>query len=109
MNNADKPFTHNNHRELAEKMLIGTKDLSPITVKIIGETIQNVDTNLSNIKFTLALFNILGFSYFTGNFANRSRFVSLVCQFEAFIHIIITKLRELGHNLTANTLLINID
>ena len=84
MNNNDNPIaplTHEEHRIMANDILLETKNLSTNTFKIIGEGIENKNYNLETILLTLVWFDILGESYFKGNFADRGRFESLVCPF----------------------------
>ena len=89
-------------------MLDGTKDLSTVTVKDIGEGIQNVNINLENILYTLIWLSTLGESYFKGNFADRGRFESLVLpDYMGFLNLILNKLGELGLTLNADRLLEN--
>jgi hypothetical protein len=107
MNNADTPLTHDEHRELADEMLDGTKSLTTVIFKTIGEGIQNDNKSLNNIKSTLDLLHILGFSYFIGNFADRDRYEGLVCPFRIFVDKVVTHLRSLDLDKTADILFEN--
>ena len=104
MNNSDTPLTHDEHRELAEEMLDGTKDLNTYTVKVIGEGIENQTTHLETILLTLFWLSTLGESYFKGHFADRGRYESLVCPFWIFTQMIVKKLKELDLTLVADLL-----
>ena len=110
MNNSNNlDLTHDEHKEIAEDMLNETKDLTPFTLKIVGEYFANDNKNLETILFTLVWLSTLGFSYFKGDFVDRGRYETLVCPFLVFLEKIVNKLRELKFLWAVDKLLENQD
>ena len=68
------------------------------------ECIENEDLFLTNTKNTTVVLSKGGDNFFTAHIENKKRYKKLVDIYYSYIHITVTKVKQVGHTGAANKL-----